>query len=86
MKALHAWTLIATIVTIHEITCPEGQLLSNGIDRAIDRYPAATTTAVLITAGHLLNLMDGPVLKWVDPYKLLARVKIQQRPHHPHTC
>lgn len=66
------WAVIGIAVAYHEITCNEGQLLSEVVDRAIDKGPisrAVVFLAVSVTAGHLLNLLPPKV----DPYQWVYR-------------
>lgn len=44
-------------IVAYEAIAPEGQLLSEGADRAILKYPVATKLAIGVTALHLANLI-----------------------------
>lgn len=59
-----AWAFIAAFVAYHELACPEGELLSQAVDRGLTKHPVVIHAAVLITAAHLLNWLP---LK-ADPY------------------
>lgn len=62
------WAVIAGAVAYHELACREGQLLSEVVDRALDKGPVSrllVTLAVGVTAGHLLNLLPPKL----DPYQ-----------------
>lgn len=71
MKSLSGsqmWGAIAIAVAYHELTCKEGHLLSEAVDRALDKGPisrAVVFLAVTVTAGHLLNLLPPKL----DPYQ-----------------
>lgn len=51
-------------VVYHEAACEEGQLISQGFDRALEKHPVLVRVLVLITAAHLINWLP----KQVDPY------------------
>lgn len=59
LTAKRAWTAIGVGVLAYEMVAPEGELLSEGVDRALEhdigRY--LTVGAVAVTACHLLNLL-----------------------------
>lgn len=59
-----AWAVIAGFVLIHELTCREGQLLSEAVDRGLVKRPVLVYSAVLITAAHLLNRLPSQL----DPF------------------
>ncbi|WP_131810141.1 hypothetical protein [Mycolicibacterium mucogenicum] len=48
----------------HEITCDEGEYITDVFRRAKARWPVLTQIAVLVTAAHLLNYLPPQV----DPY------------------
>lgn len=60
-----AWTAIGLGVVAYELAAPKGQLLSEGVDRALDAHRALTLGAIGITALHLANLLPGRL----DPFK-----------------
>lgn len=59
-----AWAAIAGFVLVHELSCREGQLLSEAVDRGVVKRPLLTYLAVLTTTAHLLNWLP----KKLDPY------------------
>lgn len=71
MTAKHGWALIIGGVLVYEVLCAEGELLSEGVDKAIDKHPILTRAAVLIVAGHLANLIPQSVdpIHWVASFK-----------------
>ncbi|WP_218001213.1 DUF7427 family protein [Nocardia thailandica] len=70
IRAGHLWLTLAGVVTALEIIAPEGELLSEGVDRGLERHPLLVRAAILITAAHLLNLLP----ERVDPYARLPKV------------
>ncbi|AYR03260.1 hypothetical protein SEA_OCTOBIEN14_125 [Gordonia phage Octobien14] len=76
LTAKRGWMALALSVLVYEVAAPEGELLSEGVDRALlsnrKSVRAAAWAGITVTALHLLNVL--PV--WCDPYALLARVRI----------
>lgn len=75
IKARNGWLAVLAIVVAYEaLAAPTGdQLLSHGVDRALVTHPILTRAAILITAGHLINLIPSEV----DPFNILgSRVSI----------
>lgn len=67
-----AWGAIIAGVSVYEYFAPEGQLLSERVDRAIENHPIAVPLAIGITALHLANKLP----ERVDPFsRLLALTK-----------
>lgn len=58
ITAKRTWLAIGAIVALHEIFCPEGELLSEGADRAIEKHPVLIPLATIAIAGHVANLID----------------------------
>ena len=69
VTAERAWCALATLVAGYEFAAPEGQLLSQAVDRWLQRHPVATYAAVAVTAAHLVNLIP----ERVDPYRHVGR-------------
>lgn len=76
MTGNQAWATIGALVAIHELTAPQGQLLSHSCDRARAKQRILTDTLIIATALHLL--------RWCPPhldiyagfgYPLLTRIK-----------
>lgn len=63
---------VVGIAFVHEVTCDEGELISNLWDEWMMRRPVITTILTIafvnITAAHLCNAMDRPHLARFDPY------------------
>lgn len=72
-----AWLGLAAGVTAYEILAPEGELLSEQVDRWLDspRTRFLAIGAVAVTAAHLLNLFERLGIEDYDPYAKLARLK-----------
>lgn len=72
LSARRAWTALGIGVLAYELACPEGELLSEGVDKALDKHPVLTTLLIGVTALHLLNKIPEKV----DPYhQALSTVK-----------
>lgn len=65
------WATLTIGVMVYELHAPQGQLLSEGIDRALIRYPNLTRFIVTIVALHLLNLIP----QRIDPLHRVATVR-----------
>ncbi|QAY02767.1 hypothetical protein SEA_SHAOBING_36 [Mycobacterium phage Shaobing] len=52
-----AWLALGAGVVAYEIACPPGELLSEGVDRYLDRRKWMTRVVVVGLAAHLLNLI-----------------------------
>lgn len=63
-----AWIVLAAGVVAYELGAPRGELMSEGVDRYLERRPWVTRAAVGITAAHLLNLIPTRV----DPFYRVA--------------
>lgn len=59
------WTAIAAAVVYHELSCKEGELLSEAVDRGLEKNPLPIYALVLVTAAHLLNWLPPKV----DPFR-----------------
>jgi hypothetical protein len=67
-----AWLGLAAGVLVYDTFCPEGETLSEGVDRAL-AHPlsrAATIGAIAITGAHLLNVLP----ERIDPLHHMLRV------------
>ncbi|MET8430145.1 hypothetical protein [Nocardia sp. NPDC004860] len=68
--AENAWAILLTAIGVWELAAPPNQLLSEGVDRAIQRRPIVTRALIAVTALHLANLLP----RQVDPFTILLRV------------
>lgn len=69
------WGLIAALVVYHEFACAEGELLSEGVDRALEKHPALVYGFTAITVAHLLNWLP----RKVDPYAGFGRIILKPK-------
>lgn len=59
-----AWATIGGFALAFDIFAPEGQTLSEGVDKALESHKVLTTLAVGATALHLLNKLPAKI----DPF------------------
>jgi hypothetical protein len=64
LNARDAWLAIGAFVLVYELACPKGELLSEGVDRALERHKYLTVGAIGVTALHLVNVLPSSV----DPF------------------
>jgi hypothetical protein len=64
LTAKRGWLAVAALVTAYELAAPDGELLSEGYDRGLEKHKMALWAATLVTAGHLLNVIPMRA----DPY------------------
>lgn len=53
-----AWLALGAGVLAYDLLSPDGETLSEGIDRYLARRPMLTRMAVLAVSRHLLNQLD----------------------------
>jgi hypothetical protein len=53
----NAWIVLSIGVAVFELLAPEGQLMSESVDRALEEHPVITTVAIGAVALHLLNVL-----------------------------
>lgn len=70
-EAALGWAAVVSVIAAYELVAPEGQLLSEGIDRALIRWPIATRITVAVVALHLLNLIPARI----DPLHRLVSLR-----------
>lgn len=70
IRAGHLWIALASFITALEVIAPDGELLSEGVDRGLEQHPLLVRAAIIVTAAHLLNLLPEKV----DPFARLPRV------------
>lgn len=70
LTARRGWGIVLGTALAYELSAPHDELLSHGVDRALESHPIATRIAIGVTALHLLNLLDDRV----DPYVQIPRL------------
>ena len=72
-----AWGVLASAISLYEATCPDGQLLSESVDRALERPVGRYLAigAVAVTGAHLLNIFEHFGMEHLDPLHALGRLK-----------
>jgi len=70
LTARRGWLAIAALITAYELAAPEGELLSEGADRALKTHKAAVIGSVCLTAAHLLNILP----EQLDPFHQSLKV------------
>lgn len=63
ITAERAWIGLGVLITAYELTAPQGHLLSEGVDRSLEKHPVLTTLAIGTVALHLCNVLP----KAIDP-------------------
>jgi hypothetical protein len=58
-----AWIVLGAGVLLYDLVAPEGQTLSEGADRYMDRHPWYTRAVGVALVGHVCNMIPG---RW-DP-------------------
>jgi hypothetical protein len=61
LTARRGWAAIGLGVLAYEMSCPQGELLSEGANRAIERHPLLVKAAIGYTALHLMNALPEQV-------------------------
>ena len=72
MTAGQAWIAVIGGIAVYEFCSREGELLSEGVDRARERHwslNVAVHGVVVVTAAHLLRLMPPRL----DPFSAALR-------------
>lgn len=66
-----AWLAMAAGVLAYELAAPDGELLSDGVDRYLDRHPWLTRAVIAATALHLINATPARI----DPFGLIGALR-----------
>lgn len=61
LTAGRAWAVLGVSVALYELLCPPGEMLSHGVDKALEKHPVAVTAAIGYTALHLCNLLPTEI-------------------------
>lgn len=74
-----AWGTIAAGVAAYDVFCPQGETLSEGVDRALERPYGKVIAlgAIAVTAAHLANLLP----ERVDPFHQALKWRIRDMIH-----
>lgn len=69
----YAWTGILAGVSLYELTCPQGETLSERLDPLLEgRAKYLVLGGIAVTAAHLINLIP----ERVDPFEQgLSRIR-----------
>lgn len=70
VRGEHAWVVLGLLVIAYEIVANDGELLSEAVDRFIEKHPIATRLAVAGVAMHLANVAPNRI----DPLHMLFTV------------
>lgn len=57
ITAERAWAGLIGAIAVYEALAPDNHLLSEGVDRMIDKHPIATRAVIGYTSLHLMNLL-----------------------------
>ena len=71
------WLGIGAAIGAYEYFAPEGELLSEAVDRGLEgKHRALVIGGIAITAAHLLNIFDHYDMKHLDPYSaVLSKIR-----------
>jgi hypothetical protein len=71
-----AWGVLGASVLAYDVLCPQGETLSEGVDRALEhnKFKYVAMGAVAVTAAHLLNYIPESI----DPFTRALRWKDEQ--------
>lgn len=70
------WLLIAASVVYHELVCPERELLSQAVDRGLEKHPVLIYGFTAVTVAHLLNWLPTKYDPYVGfGYRLMTKLK-----------
>ena len=61
LTAKRGWMAVGAVVGLHELACGRGETLSEGVDKALEKYPVPVKLAIGVTALHLLNLLPESI-------------------------
>lgn len=73
LTAKRAWIGIGVGVVAYEIAAPPNELLSEGADRTLQKYPYLTRAAIGLTALHLMNAIPEKYDPLHQGFKALKR-------------
>ena len=64
----YAWAALAAAVVAYEAAAPDGQLLSEAVDRYREKHPLLTLGVICLIAAHLTRVIP----RSLDPIHLAA--------------
>ena len=70
VTAKRAWLALGTGILAHEVLCGDGELLSEGADRALEKHKVLTLGVIAVTALHLANAIPEKI----DPIHHLGQL------------
>lgn len=59
LTASNGWKTLLAGVGVFELFAAEGELLSHGFDRLLERHPVWPRVVVIVFAAHLANLVPA---------------------------
>lgn len=71
-----AWAILGASVVTYDILAPEGETMSEAVDRALERPVGRILAvgAVALTSAHLLNVFDRFGVQHLDPVHMIANL------------
>lgn len=61
LTAKRGWIAMGLGILAYELACPQGELLSEGADKALETHPILTRAAIGMTALHLMNALPPQI-------------------------
>lgn len=71
LTAKRAWLGLGLAIGLYELACPDGQTLSEGVDKALQQRRALTIAAIGVTAAHLANMLPEQIDPFTQGLKLI---------------
>lgn len=74
ITARRAWLGLGALILAYELAAPEGELLSESVDRGLQSHKMLVVGSVCLTAAHLLNVLPNKIdpfhqiIKAIKPY------------------
>lgn len=83
LSAGHGWWALIAGIVAWEVTCAEGELLSHGFDRLLERHPVWPRVAVLAVALHLINWLPERFDPFAVAFRFTRREGLRWKPLKP---
>lgn len=61
LHAGHGWQMLIAGILAWELWCEDGELLSEGFDRLLERHPVWPRIVVILIAAHVANLIPTKI-------------------------